>query len=93
LPDRARTDAAIAAAGLRVDDCIELGSEWGEWAEEESGKPGRRLLYAARLLRDPRRYTAQFGQKAYEIMLGDCLWHVYGMLGKLERRVYVLLRA
>jgi SAM-dependent methyltransferase len=88
--DPARTEAAIAAAGLRIDDRIELGTEWGEWAEEHSGKGGRRLLYAARLLRDPQRYVAQFGQAAYEIMLGDCLWHVYGMIGKLTRSVYVL---
>jgi SAM-dependent methyltransferase len=88
--DPARTDAAIAAAGLHVDDCIVLGSEWGEWAEEQFGKPGRRLLYASRLLRDPERYVARFGQWAYEIMLGDCLWHVYAMIGKLERRAYVV---
>jgi SAM-dependent methyltransferase len=90
VADRTRTDAAISAAGLRVDDCIDLGSEWGEWAEEQSGEAGRRLLHASRLLRDPQRYIAQFGQTAYEIMLGDCLWHVYGMIGKLERRVYLL---
>jgi hypothetical protein len=23
-------------------------------------------------------------------MLGDCLWHVYAMIGTLERRVYLL---
>jgi SAM-dependent methyltransferase len=34
----------------------------------------RKLLYAARLLPDPERYQAQFGEAAYEIMLGDCLW-------------------
>jgi SAM-dependent methyltransferase len=90
--DRARMDTAISAAGLRIDDCIDLGSEWGEWMEEQSRKSGRRLLYASRLLRDPQRYVAQFGQAAYEIMLGDCLWHVYGMIGKLERRVYLLSR-
>jgi hypothetical protein len=26
-------------------------------------------------------------------MLGDCLWHVYGMIGKLNRRVYILSSA
>jgi len=26
-------------------------------------------------------------------MLGDCLWRVYGMIGKLSRRVYILSRA
>jgi SAM-dependent methyltransferase len=88
--DPARTESAIEAARLRIDDCIVIGSDWGEWAEEQSGKPGQRLLYAARLLRDPQRYIAQFGRQAYEIMLGDCLWHVYAMIGKLERRVYLL---
>jgi SAM-dependent methyltransferase len=90
--DPARNEAAIAAAGLRVDERIDLGSEWGEWSEERSDKVGRKLLHAARLLRDPERYRAQFGEAAYEIMLGDCLWHVYAMIGKLERRVYVLSR-
>jgi len=88
--DVPRTESAIAAAGLRIDECIDIGSDWGEWAEEETGKPGRRLLWAARLLRDPQRYRAQFGGEAYEIMLGDCLWHVYAMIGKLHRRAYVL---
>ena len=90
--DPARTEAAIAAAGLRVDERIDLGSEWGEWSEERSGAVGRKLLHAARLLRDPERYRTQFGEAAYEIMLGDCLWQVYAMLGKLERRVYLLRR-
>jgi SAM-dependent methyltransferase len=91
--DPARTDAAIVAAGLRIEDCIDLGTEWGEWAEEQSGKPGRRLLWASRLLRDPQRYRTRFGQAMYEIMLGDCLWHVYGMIGKLDRRVYLLSKS
>ncbi len=88
--DPANTGAAIAAAGLRIADRIEL--DWGEWAEERTGKSSRKLLHAARLLRDPQRYVVQFGQSAYDIMLGDCLWHVYGMIGKLDRRVYLLSR-
>lgn len=88
--DRACTDAAISAAGLRIDDSIDLSGDWGQWAEEQLGKSSRRLLYASRLLSDPQRYVAQFGPEAYQIMLGDCLWHVYGMIGKLERRVYLL---
>jgi SAM-dependent methyltransferase len=90
--DPARHEAAIAAAGLRVDERIDLGSEWGEWSEEQFGTGGRKLLHAARLLREPERYRGRFGEAAYEIMLGDCLWHVYAMIGKLERRVYVLSR-
>jgi SAM-dependent methyltransferase len=90
--DPVRAEAAIAAAGLRVEERIDLGSESDEWSEERSGKVGRKLLHAARLLRQPERYRTRFGEAAYEIMLGDCLWQVYAMLGKLERRVYLLRR-
>ncbi len=47
----------------------------------------------ARLLRAPDRFIERFGQAAYDIMLADCLWHVYRMIGKLSGRVYVLSRA
>jgi SAM-dependent methyltransferase len=90
--DASRVEAAIAAGGLRIDERLEIGSEWGELAEEQKGKPGRRLLWAARLLRDPERYVARFGRTNYEVMLGDCLWHIYAMVGKLHRRAYALSR-
>jgi SAM-dependent methyltransferase len=90
--DPERVDAAVATSGLRVDERIDLGTEWGEWAEEQNGRPARALLHVARLLRDPQRYVARFGQEAYDLMLGDCLWQVYAMIGKLQRRVYVLSR-
>lgn len=88
--DPARTDAAIAAAGLRLDRRFDVGTEFGEWAEEHHGRSSRRLLHISRLLRDPQRYVARFGQAAYELMLGDCLWQVFGMIGKLDRKVYLL---
>ena len=93
IPETARpeaTERAITAAGLRIHKTIELGSEWGEVAQETSGFPGRRLLHAARLIRNPERYINAFGQSAYEIKLADCLWHVYRMIGKLSPRIYVL---
>ncbi len=83
-------DDAIAASGLEVVDTIDLLSEWGEWAEEESGHGSRALLHLARLLRDPGRYRAEFGEAAYDVMLGDCRWHVYKMAGKLAGRIDVL---
>jgi SAM-dependent methyltransferase len=88
--DHKHVEAAIAVAGLQIEECIELTSEGGERAQEERGEPGRRLLHAARLLRQPERYIAQFGRTAYDIMLGDCFWHIYRMIGKLSARVYVL---
>jgi hypothetical protein len=90
--DSARVEAAFRAAGFTLEEQIEFGSEWGEYGEETAGIPGRRLLHAARLLRDPERYIAQFGQSGYDIMLADCLWHVYRMIGKLSGRAYVLGR-
>jgi SAM-dependent methyltransferase len=84
------TEAAIRAAGLHVDRCIVLGTEWGEYGQEHSGKGGRKLLHAARLLRDPDRYLQQYGKENYDIALGDCLWHVYRLIGKLSDRIYLL---
>jgi hypothetical protein len=50
-----RSEAAIAAAGLRVDRRIVIGTERGEWTEEQAGKSSRQLLHASRLLRAPER--------------------------------------
>jgi SAM-dependent methyltransferase len=86
------TEDAIHEAGLMVERCYVLESEWGEFGQEQTGKPARKLLHAARLLRDPQRYIEQFGPENYDIALGDALWHVYRMIGKLSDRVYVLSR-
>jgi SAM-dependent methyltransferase len=88
--DPEAVEAAFEKAGLAIDRCIVLGSEWGEYAQEKSGAGGRRALHAARLLRDPQRYIARFGQTAYDIMLADCLWHVYRLIGKISGRTYIL---
>ncbi|HEY7225585.1 MAG TPA: class I SAM-dependent methyltransferase [Micromonosporaceae bacterium] len=90
--DVASTDVAIEAAGLVVRETYEIGSEWGEYAQERTGKPGRNLLRAARLRRRADEYIERYGRRNYDIMLGDCLWHVYAMLGKLTRRAFVLGR-
>jgi SAM-dependent methyltransferase len=83
-------EAAIAEAGLHIDQCIVLGSEWGEYYHEHVPERSRHLLHAARLRRDPERYIARFGKRNYDIKLGDCLWHIYRMMGKLSGRVYLL---
>lgn len=88
--DSSATEEAIKAAGLHVDRCIVLGTDWGEYAEEQTGSGTRSLIHAARLLRDPARYIAQFGKANYDIKVADCLWHIYRMIGKLSGRIYVL---
>jgi SAM-dependent methyltransferase len=87
-----RTEAAIAAAGLRIDRVLEIGSEWGEWSQERTGGPGRKLLRLARLRRSADVYIGRYGPAAYDMLMSDCLWHVYAMIGKLTRRAYVLTR-
>jgi ubiquinone/menaquinone biosynthesis C-methylase UbiE len=84
------TESAISDAGLRLDQCIDVSSQWAEYAQEQTGAVGRDLLHAARLHRDPARYIRQFGQGNYDIALGDCLWHIYRMIGKLSGRIYIL---
>jgi SAM-dependent methyltransferase len=88
--DPAVVDRGIAGSGLEVVDSFDLSSEWGEWAQEQEGRGARALIHLARLLREPERYRAEFGSAAYDVMLGDCRWHVYRMSGKLADRLDVL---
>ena len=88
--DIGATETWIAASGLRVVETFEIGSEWGEYDQERTGKPGRNLLRAARLRRHADEYIARYGKQNYDTMLGDCLWHVYAMIGKLTRRALLL---
>ena len=88
--DAAHFENSVTAAGLVVEEMLDLRSETVEWAEEQNGKAARELLAAARLLRDPERIIARFGREAYDIKLNDALWFVYRMIGKLTQRIYVL---
>jgi SAM-dependent methyltransferase len=92
--DPRRFEAAIAAGGLRIGQCIQLGGQWRERDEEDGGGGStcRQLLHVSRLLRNRPAYQERFGADAYEAMLSNCLWGVYQMIGKLNPRVYVLHR-
>jgi len=85
-------DEALTGAGLVIHTRVDYSSEWGERAQEREGTAGKRLLYAARLRRDPQRYITRFGQSNYDIMLMDCLWHVYRLIGKLAGYACVATR-
>ncbi len=90
--DREQIEAGFSAAGFELVDRIDLRSEWAERSEEEHNRGTRKLLHAARLLRAPDRFVAEFGQRAYDVKLGDCLWHIYQIIGKLSPSVYLLRR-
>ena len=88
--NRAYFEQAIAHAGFRIDRTEELGSEWREHGEERGGNAGRQLLRVARLLREPERYKALIGESVYNAEVGNCLYGIYQMIGKLSAALYVL---
>lgn len=91
--DPAHIDACIAAAGLTVEQRIDLHGAWRERLEEDGvGRSSTQLLWASRLLRNREAYESRHGTDAYEAKLTDCLWGVYQMIGKLNPRIYVLSR-
>lgn len=90
--DTAHIESAIAASGLRLDRQLSVGLEWAENHAETTGKGPSRLLHLARLLRQPERYIERFGRWEYDVMVADCYWHLWRMMGKLDERVYLLTK-
>lgn len=90
--DPARTEQAIAAGGLQLDRWFSVGLEWAEHLAEATGKGPRRVLHLARLLRQPERYIERFGRWEYDVMVADCYWHLWRLMGKLDERVYLLTK-
>jgi ubiquinone/menaquinone biosynthesis C-methylase UbiE len=89
--DRATFENAATGAGFRVERHEELHGEWRELAEERGDRrTSRQLLRVARMLRSPDRYRALIGDKPYDVELGNCLYGVYQLLGKLSASIYVL---
>jgi ubiquinone/menaquinone biosynthesis C-methylase UbiE len=88
--DRTFFERAIRDAGLRVDDRDDLHGEWHEYRQEQEGAAGARLVRTSRMLRDPEHFRCELGDELYDIELGDNLYAVYQMLGKLSPSIYVL---
>jgi ubiquinone/menaquinone biosynthesis C-methylase UbiE len=82
---------AIRRAGLRIEARHELHGEWREHLEEhDQGRTSRQLRRASRMTREPERYLDELGEDEYRVELGDCLWGIYQMIGKLSPSIYVL---
>lgn len=90
--DPARIEAAITASGLRTDRQFSVGLEWAEHHAETTGKGPSRLLHLARLLREPEHCIERFGRWEYDVMVADCYWHLWRLMGKLDERVYLLTK-
>jgi hypothetical protein len=83
-------ERAANDAGLAVEHREDLHGEWHEYAEEHDGGAGRRLLRLTRLLRRPEHSRQLLGDAVYDSEVGDCLYGVYQMIGKLNPALYVL---
>jgi SAM-dependent methyltransferase len=83
-------EASATGAGFEIERKIELRGEFGEYYQEATGQPARRVVHAARMLRDPQHYIERFGQANYDLMLADAFFHVYRMIGKLWNIIYLL---
>jgi SAM-dependent methyltransferase len=85
--DPERVDLAIRRAGLQVESIVTI-----DQSPKDDARNTRLLLHASRLFREPQRFIDQFGQAAYDTILGKCLFHIYPLIGKLEPRVLLLTR-
>lgn len=84
-------ERSLHGAGWTIERVEHIRSEWREFGEEsDAGRTSKQLLHVARMLREPTRYIEAMGRASYEAELGDSLWGVYQMIGKLSARVYVL---
>lgn len=79
----------VAGSGFAIETMDPVASEPLEaLLEGEDGES--RLLRAARLHRERKRYVAEMGVIPYRVFLANTLWTIYRMIGKLEDRVYVI---
>jgi hypothetical protein len=84
-------EQAARSAGLTVESCEIIGSQWREaWEEDGTHFTSRQLLHSARLLRAREPFVEELGETKYRVELANALWGVYQRIGKVEPRAYVL---
>lgn len=88
--DRSRLEAAFASAGLLVERCEPIGTEWREYAEERTQPVSRKLLQLARLRRRRDELVSARGLTTFEHVEANLHWEVFQFLGKLLPVVYTL---
>jgi ubiquinone/menaquinone biosynthesis C-methylase UbiE len=81
---------AFRGAGLAIVVKDEIGTEWREYAEEQSHPASQALLRLARLRRQRDRIIEQAGKDIYGHIEANLHWLVYQFLGKLLPTIYVL---
>jgi SAM-dependent methyltransferase len=91
--DRMTVEDAIAAAGFEMTGNDHVGGEWVEHdLEHGADRVIASMLAVSRLVRARDRFLAALGPTWYERMLAFEQWRLYLVLGKLETRVYQVLK-
>ncbi|WP_248579606.1 class I SAM-dependent methyltransferase [Nocardioides sp. InS609-2] len=90
--DPARLMAAYAAAGLLLEETIEIGTRWREYAEERTRPVSRKLLQLARLRRQRAQLTTTYGADALAHVEANLHWELWQFLGLTLPVVHVLWR-
>ncbi len=93
--DQTVVEDAIAAAGFEVAANDRIGGEWVEHDLEHAGDRSRvvaSLLAVSRLMRARSQFMAALGAAWYSRLLAFEQWRLYLLLGKLETRVYRLVK-
>ena len=86
--DQGRMEAAIVASGLRIDQDIELGSETGEWSEEQQGRsPGSCCVVPGCCV--SRSDTSTDSVRPRMTSKSATRAGTFPMIGKLSNRIYV----
>jgi ubiquinone/menaquinone biosynthesis C-methylase UbiE len=88
--ERSYFEQAIVDAGFQIVEREELASEWREEAEEQEAAGTRDLLRVTRLRRRPGYYRELLGETLYDIELGNRLYGIYELIGKLTSALYAL---
>lgn len=88
------TEAAISKH-FKINEKRIIGSQFGQKAIEKQGADSeavKNLLKIARLQTWPEKYIEKYGEKTYQIVLGEVMWSPFILLGKLEPTVFVVQR-
>lgn len=87
-------EAVAQAAGFIIETHDPITSEWREFAVESGSTDiGECLMTIARMRRAEHELVTQYGRSLYEATIGDQLWGVYLLLGKLSSSIYVLRKS
>ena len=90
--DPAQLMAAYAAAGLLLEQTIEIGTRWREFAEERTQPVSRKPLQLARLRRQHAELATTYGADALAHVEANLHWELWQFLGLTLPVVYVVRR-